>query len=409
MTSEGWLLLLGLLLVAGALVHHPLLFVFAATGLLVGLVSWIWRRYCFYGVRYQRGLSQKRAFFGEEIFLTLEIVNRKPLPLPWLEIEDEVPDRLTYPNARLAASFKPKRRTLVHLCSPRWYERVRRRYKIVCTQRGIHEFGPATLRAGDLFGMAIERRDEPELDRLIVYPKIVPLERLGLPVNGPFGDLVKPRALWEDPTYVAGVRAYQPGDPPRRVNWKASARFAHLQTKLLEPTTHPRLALFLDMQTLAGHAWWAGYDPFLVELAILVATSIVAWAAENKLPAGLYVNGHRFREGPSRIALPPSEHPDQLRAILEALAAVVPIATVPLDEVVLAEAAGLFWGTTLLAISAIADRDLVASLHALRRAGWSTGLVLVGSRASIVPPDGIPVFRISGEESWREIASVALG
>jgi uncharacterized protein (DUF58 family) len=408
-TSEGWLLLLGLLLVVGALVHHPLLFLFAATALLVALVSWAWQRYCFYGVTYRRGLSQKRAFFGEEIFLTLELVNRKLLPLPWLEIEDEVPDGLTYPSARLAASFKPKRRTLVHLCSPRWYERVRRRYKIACTQRGVHEFGPATLRAGDLFGMAIERRDEPGVDRLIVYPKIVPLERLGLPVQGPFGDLVKPRALWEDPTYVAGVRGYQPGDPPRRVHWKASARLGRLQTKLLDPTTHPQLALFLDMQTLAGHAWWAGYDPFLVELAILVAASIAAWAADSKLPVGLHVNGHRFREGPSRIALPPSEHPEQLRAILEALAAVVPIAMVPLDEVILAEAPTLSSGTTVLVITAIADRALVAALHALRRQGWSIGLVVVGKRASIVPLDGIPVFHISGEESWREIASVALG
>jgi hypothetical protein len=47
----------------------------------------------------------------------------------------------------------------------------------------------------------------------VAYPKVVPLERLGLPVHGPFGDQVTPRTLWEDPTCLAGVRPYLRGDP----------------------------------------------------------------------------------------------------------------------------------------------------------------------------------------------------
>jgi uncharacterized protein (DUF58 family) len=408
-TSEGWLLVFGLLLILGVVFHDALLFLFAATALLVALASWLWQWGCFHGVTYRRRLSQKRAFFGEEIELTLEVVNRKLLPLTWLEVEDEVPEGLTFRNAHLAHSYKPRRRLLVHLCSPKWYERIRRRYRVACSQRGIHAFGPATLRAGDLFGVAIQRRDEPEVDRLIVYPKIVPLERLGLAVQGPFGDLVRAYALWEDPAYLAGVRAYQAGDPLRRIHWRASARLGSLQTKLLEPTTHPRLALFIDMQTLEGHAWWAGYDPLLLELAILIAASIAAWAADSKFPIGLYANGRRYHGATATIALPPSEHPEQLRGILEALATVMPVATVSLTDVVVAEAPTLPWGTTMLAISAIADPDLVAALHALHRGGRSAGLVLVGSRAARVPLDGIPLFRIAGEEAWRDLSSVALG
>lgn len=409
MTSEGWLFLFLLLLTLGAFLHQTLLFLFAAASLLVALASWIWQRYCFLEVTYRRALSQRRAFFDEEVELVLEVTNKKALPLPWLEVEDEVPEGLTFLNAHLASSYKPKRRTLVHLCSPRWYERIRRRYRIRCTQRGLHEFGPATLRAGDLFGMSIQRRDEPAVDRLVVYPRIVPLERLGLPVRGPFGDLVMPRTLWEDPTYLAGVRAYQAGDPPRRIHWKASARLGNLQVKLLEPTTHARLALFLDMQTLAGHAWWVGHDPLLVELSVIVATSVAAWAAEQKCPVGLYVNAHRFRsQGAATIALPPSEHPKQLQAVLEALATVMPVATLPLSDLLATEAPALPWGTTVLAITAIPDQDLLGTLYALRREGRSTGLVLVGSRVQRVTPDGIPVFHVGGEEAWREVARVAL-
>jgi len=407
-TSESWLLLLAVLGLLGIVLHQSLLFVFASLGLLIALASRIWQRFCFTGVTYRRILSQRRAFFDEEVDLVLEVVNRKLLPLPWLEVEDDVPEALTFLDADLTSSYKSKRRTLVHLCSPRWYERIRRRYRIRCTHRGLYEFGPATLRAGDLFGLATQQREVADLDRLIVYPRIVPLERLGLTARGPFGDLVTPYTLWDDPTYVAGVRAYQPGDPLRRIHWKASARLQSLQVKLVEPTTHARLAVFLDMHTLRGHPWWAGYDPLIVELAIIVAASIAAWAAEHKLPIGLYVNGPRFRGGLGTIAVPPSEHPQQLQAICEALATVAPVATISLADLIATEAPTLPWGATVLALTAVPDEDVVTVLQEIRRPGRSTGLVVIGTNAPPIVADGVPVFHVPGEEAWREVTHVAL-
>ncbi len=409
-TSAGWSAIFAVLALVGAGTRDLLLFVLGTSGVLVALTSGLWQRYGLVGVTYRRTVSQSHAFFGEEIDLVLEVTNRKVLPLPWLEVEDDVPESLTYLNALLGSSYKAKRRTLVHLCSLRWYERVRRRYRIRCSHRGLHEFGPATLWAGDLFGLTLQRREVPEVTRLIVYPKIVPLERLGLEVSGPFGDLVKPRTLWEDPTWVAGVRPYQPGDPLRRVHWKASARLGHLHVKLLEPTTHPRLAIFLDMHTLLGHAWWAGYDPLLVELSIVVAASLATWAAEQHLPVGLFANGPRFRgEGPATVALPPSEHPEHLRRILEALATLIPVATTSLGDLLRTEAPGLAFGATIIAITAVPDPDSLDVLERLRAEGHPVGMILVGSRAPAVSAGDLPVFRIQGEEAWRDIARITVG
>jgi len=408
-SSETWVSLFVLLGLLGLVLHQALLFVFAVIGLLIALVSWIWQRYWFSGLTYRRTLSQRRAFFNEEIDLVLEVVNRKPLPLPWLEVEDEVPDALTFLDADLTSSYKPRRRTLVHLCSPRWYERIRRWYRLRCTHRGLYDFGPATLRSGDLFGLSAQQREVSDVDRLVVYPRIVPLEHLGLAARGPFGDVVTPHTLWEDPTYQAGVRAYQAGDPPRRIHWKASARLRRLQIKMVEPTTHARLALFLDMYTLRGQAWWAGYDPFIVELAIIVAASVAAWAAEHKLPVGLFVNGPRFRgAGAATIALAPSEHPQQLQAILEALATVVPVATVSLADLLAAEIPQLPWGTTALAITAIPDADVLTILETTRHQGRGAALVVVGTAGPAFDGGRVPVFHVRGEEAWRDVTHVAL-
>ena len=47
-----------------------------------------------YGVEYTRKLSETRAFLGETIELTLEVRNRKFLPVTWLHVLDQFPANL---------------------------------------------------------------------------------------------------------------------------------------------------------------------------------------------------------------------------------------------------------------------------------------------------------------------------
>ena len=150
------------------------------------------------------------------------------------------------------------------LLSVRWYERVRRHYRVTCGARGFHAFGPATLRTGDVFGLATQEIDIPGEDYLLVYPKIVPLERLGLPARNPFGDVpLRRQWLFEDPLRTVGVRDYRPGDSPRRLHWKATARAPGqaLQVKLFEPTTTQRLHVAAQHQHRRPELVVAGLRP----------------------------------------------------------------------------------------------------------------------------------------------------
>jgi len=38
----------------------------------------------------RRQLSERRVFPGEKVKVKLQIANRKPLPLPWIQIDDEI-------------------------------------------------------------------------------------------------------------------------------------------------------------------------------------------------------------------------------------------------------------------------------------------------------------------------------
>ena len=61
--------------------------------LVLAILPRFWSRYALRSLSGRISISHDRAFPGEEIELTLELVN-KGLPLPWLETEIELPYRL---------------------------------------------------------------------------------------------------------------------------------------------------------------------------------------------------------------------------------------------------------------------------------------------------------------------------
>ena len=121
MKLEALLYVLGGLLLGSLIFHEPLLFIVALILLLTALTVRVWERYCTTGLSYRRELGQSRAFFGEEVPLTIEIRNDKPLPLAWLEVDDAVPgDRMEVLPGRTGPSHVPGRRILSMLLSVRW-------------------------------------------------------------------------------------------------------------------------------------------------------------------------------------------------------------------------------------------------------------------------------------------------
>lgn len=403
MPTEAWTYLIGGVLLASLVLHEPLLFLVSLILLLTAGASRLWDRYCLVGLGYCRQLGQTRAFFGEEVPLTIEITNRKPLPLAWLEVEDAVPGQgLAVLPGQLGPSHMPGRRLLGVLLSVRWYERVRRQYRVQCGARGYHAFGPATLRTGDVFGFTSQELVIPDEDYLLVYPKLVSLERLGLAAHDPFGDVpLRRQWLFEDPLRTVGVREYRPGDSPRRLHWKATARAPdqQLQVKLFEPTTTYRLLVVLNVST-SGMNWaWQGYDPDLLEAAITTAASVASWGVEHGYQVGLVANAKLFR---SRAALriPPSRDPRQLMHVLEALAKLVPMATMGLETLVELEGRELAYGTTIVVVTAVADELLLRQLGRLRRAGHRPSLLVIGGASGGSSSlDGIPVHRVRVEDT----------
>jgi uncharacterized protein (DUF58 family) len=285
------------------------------------------------------------------------------------------------------------------------YHRVKRRFPMQCLQRGTFIFGPTNIRSGDLFGFFRREKHIETLDYLFVYPRLVPLDRLGIPSRQFFGDIRLKRHLFQDPVLTAGVRDYVPGDSLKRIHWKSTARLGRLQTRVYEPTTTVDISLFLDVRTLRAPLWGSNYQ--LQELSIITAASIARHALEAGFRVGLYVNQiTRFSRGTVRV--PHSQHPDQMVRILESLAQLHQTETVPIARFIRQEVPVLPWGSTLVVISAQPFDELLAALLDLRRAGRSVALVKVGGAAPESGGDGLAAYHVPDNVAWEVVREIGL-
>lgn len=400
-----WWWVAGALVLFGAWLRSELIFLLGLFLSLTGGVSLLWARVCLAQVTYRRRLGSLRLFAGEETDLSVEITNAKPLPLAWLHANDEFPTSLTLTTSNLASSHRPNRVRLENHLSLRWYERVTRRYRLRANERGVYRLGPVELVSGDLFGFVLKRTELEIIDQLVVYPKIVSLTVLGLPARRPFGDLQTQRRVVEDPLRPVGVRDYAPGDSFRHVHWKATAHRQSLQTKVFDPSASRPLAIFLNINT--REHLYEGIDAELQEYAITAAASLARWAWENGHAVGLFVNSVA-QSTAQRIRIRPRSHPDQLIAILEALARVITYGRWPVEQVIQAEAAHLPGGTTIVVVTATINNALRRTLLDLRSREFAVVVVSLGDVRLEPRVRGVQHYHIGGRKEWHDLAALAL-
>jgi uncharacterized protein (DUF58 family) len=443
-------LVTALLIVVALVLRQPLLVV---AGLLVGTllaVPELWYRFGLLGVVVQHGPAVRQAVFGDEVEVPLTVENRQILPLPWVEIDDEFPERLPVTGVRARTRGLPDRVMIQSVLGLWAYQRVRRRLRVRCEARGVFAFGPATVRISDPFGLLTREGQLPQQSLLLVFPLVLPIERFGLPARAPFGERKSALRLLEDPLRVAGVRPYMPGDEPRRVHWKATARLGALQSKIYEPATRHTLAVFVDVRTFDRGVY--GYDADLVELAIAAAASVASWALDQGFAVGVYGNGvlaapeldetaatrsdaagsqltveariYRAQlAGTLRLRVPPASNPAQLTRALEGLARLLPFSGLPMEQIMAREQGRLPLGATVIYIGAEAavDVPLIVALRRLQAAGHSVTLLLTGvehegatspggaGAGPVMNLAGLTVRRLGGREMWGALVAEVLG
>lgn len=370
-----------LVLLAGAIwFQETVIAIFISLILAAAGFSKLWSRLSLTSVECQHYLNENRVFPGEQVNLKLKLVNRKLLPLPWVQVEDEIPSALTK-NIPYAVELYPGCSSLSIATSLLWYTSIAWNYKLLCSKRGYYTLGPMTITSGDMLGLYPRSESKHILDHLIVYPRLYLVKQLDIASRYPVGEIRAERYIFRDPMRTISVRDYTSQDSLRFIHWKASARHQKLEVKVFEPTTTLKVSLFLALDSFMEDGKM-GEDN--LELGISAAASIAKYVIDNRNQAGLHVNSHFIDYGDNITVLPGSDMP-KLIQILEALAKVSDFPSGPFAAFLEKERKQLPWGTTVIVILSRPDEAMLPVFMSLKERGYKVMALIIGSSEAKIP------------------------
>jgi uncharacterized protein (DUF58 family) len=306
----------------------------------------------------------------------MDIGNDKLLPLVWVRLSDLWPNGLEPQGFALRRVRHPSRQELTQISSLRWYERLRKRYRVRCVRRGVHRLGGLELEAGDPFGFGAVVRTFPASHDFVVLPKVLEVDSSILPSTRPLAEETARASLAQDATALRGIRPFRPGDTIRHVNWLATARSDELQSNEYEPSAFAAVRLLLNGDPRAAR--WEVADPDLLELLCVTTGS---------LAAALEARGHAVGLASNGVLADKRRMPDvavahaALQEVLEVLARLWPYDAGDYGALLAAELADETdetANTDAVLVTASLGQSVLAPLMRLR-ADRSTTVVFVGS------------------------------
>jgi uncharacterized protein (DUF58 family) len=366
------------LILAGTALDVPIVLVLGVFTLVIEAIREIWARYGLRDVMYARRLATDRVTWGKEIPLTIEVWNRKPLPLAWLRADDAATHGVLIRERALVDGVAGGVLRNVWTLAP--WERVTRYFHVGAARRGVFTLGPVALTVGDLVARQAATEERPSTITFLVRPRTVATPEMERPER--WGGVERVRAgLAEDPARFAGVRPYAPGDPLRRIHQRASARLGRPVTKRFEPSRDREVLIALDVQTEHGPAWDMAFDDDEVEGLYVVAASVARSLAAEHAMFGIAAAGYSGAE--TRLAhIPISAAPGQAERVLDLLARLSSHASAPFERLLLFIQRTARPGTTVMVLTARDPSPFVAHLRRIERSGCRVVVLACGRRAS---------------------------
>ncbi|MEU4448434.1 DUF58 domain-containing protein [Actinosynnema sp. NPDC050801] len=374
LTAVGWAVVSGVVVLAaaGTLLGYPVLVSLAGTGCALvvtgGAMVVVRPR-----VRMTREMSSERVSAGQPAMARLIVRNPGRLPAPELLVVDRVGGQAV--EVAVPATVPGGLRPVP--------------YSLPTGRRGRLPVGPLLVGRRDPLGLF--RRVQPQggVDVLWVHPRVHRAQQI--PVGTVPDYEGRAEASRAGTTSFSSLRDYVPGDDPRRIHWRSTARVGKLVVRDSVDTMEPTAAVVLDTRE-------AVLDAAAFEHAVEVAASIAQSSVDDGRPVTLHVVG----EG--------GGSPDAV-SLLDRLAAAERIADADpvrlLDEVDRARAGGA------LVVVTGAGEDAVTTLLADRRRRFAPVVVIqvVGERQADVLPHhrrGMTVLgartAAEGVAAWNHLA-----
>lgn len=308
------------------------------------ILSYFWSRSLAKGLDLTREMRFGWAQVGDQLVERFTLRNEGWAAAVWAEIDDQS----TLPDYRASrGTGLPGKDSL------RWHTEA------ICSRRGLFVLGPTQVQTGDPFGLFSVSLNYPSTMPLLVLPPIVPLPSIQIAPGGRTGD-GRPRASALDRTVsVATVREYVPGDSPRWIHWRTTARHDNLYVRLFDGTPAGDWWILLDMDE---HVQLGNDEDATDEHAIILAASLADQGVRMRHSVGLAAYGKEL------VWLPPEQGEGRRWEILRSLA-MISRGSRPLAEVMTRIRPSLGQHTSIIIITPSVDSAWVEALVPLMRRG----------------------------------------
>ena len=200
------------------------------------LLSFLLRFYSFKQVRVERQIKRKEFVYGERIEVEITITGDGMLPILYLVIEDQVPERL---REKLNNQHKG-------VLFPFWRKKITFSYAIPAAVRGEHEFSAVKLTTGDFLGFYTKVQEFNCVSRLLVYPHYEKTAFKSFEALFEQGQRHSAVRNLNESAIITGVRRYIPGDRMSWIHWKATAKKDEIMTKEFEESKNQDVIILLD-------------------------------------------------------------------------------------------------------------------------------------------------------------------
>ena len=220
-------------------------------------------------VQLNREVTPERTTVGEPALGRIRVRNTTRWPSVSFTAVDRVgPETVTLEVARISAGGL----RAIH-------------YPLPAPKRGRIVLGPLTVARRDPLGLFRWERRLTTDDVLWVHPRVHPLRPLPVGVVLDYEGRSDLHARLGTVTFSA-LREYVPGDDPRQIHWRSTARLGTLVVREHVDTTEPTTTVVLDTNSRV-------FDRDSFEEAVEVAASVVRAVEDTGRPVALHILGER--------------------------------------------------------------------------------------------------------------------
>lgn len=307
-TREGWIYILGIVLVALAAINtgNNLLFLILASLVASILMSGILSSITLAGVALKLHLPE-HIFAGQPVRASVELNNEK-LTLPSFSL-------------RVEASKKKGEAGVALLETPVYFPYIARQQStkqsvpLLFPQRGVYRQEAFRIVTRFPFGFLQKARRLDLATEALVYPAVAASSEFLEVLPGLQGAMESQSKGRGQDLYA--LRGYLPNDSARHVHWKASARFGELMVREFAREDDCRVLLVFDPQSPAAQAAGGSVERERFERAVTFCAAL-AWNFHERNAL------LEFRSAGASTPLGPA--PENIFAVLRHLALVQPVA-----------------------------------------------------------------------------------